>query len=104
MRHGEERHVFDIRIVLGGVRDDMMDVVVLLPPADGQTTDEVGDYDTNNAVDVENVRDTYVASVVGDEDELMPKAAERNCTRDVPAPSQEAEIREFFKDAKTGVR
>ena len=86
---GEEGHVFNIGIVLGGVGDNMMDVVVLLPPTDRQATDEVGDYNANDAVDVEIVCDTYVASIVGGEDELMPKTAERDRTRNIPTPTQE---------------
>lgn len=33
VRDGEEWHVLNIRIVLGSVRHDMMDVMVVFPPA-----------------------------------------------------------------------
>jgi len=31
---GEEGHVFDVRVVFGGVGDDVVHVVVAFPPAD----------------------------------------------------------------------
>ena len=43
MGDGEEGHVFDVRVVFGGVCDDVVDVVVALPPAEAEAAEEVGD-------------------------------------------------------------
>lgn len=74
---GEERHVFDVRVVLGRVGDDVVHVVVPLPPADRQAADVVGYEDRNAAVDVENVGDADVRRVVRGEDQLMPQHADQ---------------------------
>ena len=65
--------MFDVRVVFGGVGDDVVDVVVAFPPADAEAADEVGDEDADAGVDVEVVRDAHVAGVVGGEDELVPE-------------------------------
>lgn len=36
MGNSEERHVFDVRIVFGGVGDDVMDIMISLLPTDGK--------------------------------------------------------------------
>lgn len=88
VRDGEKGQVFDIRIVLRAVGDDMVNVVVALPPAQTQATDEVGNDDTDNTVDVEMVRNTHVPSVVGREDQLMPEGPKTEGAWYVPTPSQ----------------
>ncbi|KAI7288067.1 fatty acid desaturase [Hortaea werneckii] len=72
VRDGEERHVLDVRVVLGAVRDDVVDVMVAFPPAAGEAAEEVGYEDADAGVDVEVVRYAHVAGVVDGEDELVP--------------------------------
>ena len=88
VRDGEEGQMFDIRIVLGAVGDDVVHVMVALPPAQTQTTDEVGNDYTNDSVDVEMVRDTHVTRVVSSKDQLMPEGAKTEGARNVPTPFQ----------------
>ena len=85
---GEEGHVFDVGVVFGGVGDDVMDVVVALPPAEAEAAEEVGDDDPDDGVQGERVRDSHVARVVRGEDELVPEHAEEEPARAVPAPME----------------
>ena len=73
---GEEGHVLDVRVVGGGVGDEVVDVVVALPPAAGEAAEEVGNHDADAGVGVEVVGDAHVAGVVDGEDELVPEGAE----------------------------
>ena len=76
--------MLDIRIVLRGVGDDMVDVVASLPPAHGQATDEVGNDNTNARVDLEIMRDTHMPSIMCRKNELVPHKSERKGRRFVP--------------------
>lgn len=42
MRNGQKRHVFNIRIMFGRIRDDVVDVVISLPPAKAEPSQEIG--------------------------------------------------------------
>lgn len=53
MRDGEERHMLYIRIMLRRISNNMMDVVIALPPANTQAAEEVGDENADAGVDVE---------------------------------------------------
>lgn len=75
MGNGEEWHVFDIRVVFGGVRHDMVDIVAAFPPPQAESSEIVGDNDTNHRVDVEVVRNAHMASIMGSKHKLMPKAS-----------------------------
>lgn len=55
----------------------MVDVVVVLPPADAEAADEVCNYDADRAVEVKRVSYSHVAGVVDGEDELVPKKTQR---------------------------
>ena len=61
MRDSEEGEMFDVWIMFGGVRHDVVDVVVVFPPANGQAADEVCDDDSDGCVDLERVRYPHVA-------------------------------------------
>ena len=107
VRDGKEGQMFDIRIVLGTVGDNMVHVVIALPPAQTQPTDEVCNDDADDSVDMKVVRDTHVASVVGSEDQLMPERAKTEGARDVPAPFQEQKTpgeEEGIAESLDGVR
>ena len=41
MRDCEEGHVLDIRVVLGRIGHDVVDVVIVLPPAKGEATKKI---------------------------------------------------------------
>ena len=75
VREGEEGQVFDVWVMLGRVGDDVVDVVVMLPPADGEAADEVCDEDADARVDLKVVCYPHVAGVVDDEDQLVPDCA-----------------------------
>ena len=75
---GEEGHVLDVRVVGGGVGDEVVDVVVALPPAAGEAAEEIGDQDADAAVGVEVVGYAHVAGVVHGEDELVPEQTEED--------------------------
>lgn len=76
MGNGEERHVLDVRVVLGLVGDDVVHIVASLPPSQTQSSDPVGNNDADCGVDVEIVRDAHVAGIMGCEDKLLPEAPE----------------------------
>ena len=65
---GEERYVLDIRVVFGRVGHDVVNIVVALPPPDGQATEEVGNQDSDTCVNVEVVGYPHMASIVSGED------------------------------------
>jgi len=88
---GEEGHVFDVRVVFGRVGDDVVDVVVSFPPADGEAAEEVGNEDTNAGVDVEVMGDTHMAGVMGGEDELVPEEAYKEAGESVLGVVEEEE-------------
>lgn len=91
VREGEEGQVFDVWVVFGRVGDDVVDVVVVFPPADGEAADEVGDEDADARVDLEVVCYPHVAGVVDDEDQLVPDCAHEYSAYGVPAPVQREE-------------
>ena len=86
---GEEGHMLDVGVVGGGVGDDVVHVVVALPPAAAETAEEVGDQDADAAVDVEVVGDAHVAGVMDGEDELVPEEAQTDGGKSVPACVEE---------------
>ncbi len=77
-----------VGVVLWGIRDDMVDIMVPLPPPNRQAAAEVGDDDSDDAVDMEMVGDTNVASIMSAEDKLVPKCAQADCTQGIPSPPQ----------------
>lgn len=91
VREGEKGQVFDVGVVLGRVGDDVVDVVVVFPPADGEAADEVCDEDANARVDLEVVCYPHVSGVVDDEDQLVPDCTHEDSADGVPAPVQREE-------------
>lgn len=85
---GEEGHVLNVRVVFGGVGDNVVDIVVALPPAEAKAAEEVGDDYSDNGVEGEGVRYSHVTGVVGGEDQLMPEDAEEEPAGAVPAPME----------------
>ena len=85
---GGQGYVLDIRIVLGRVGDEMMDVVTRLPPSDGQSTTEVSDEDADEGIGDKFPHDPTVSGVVGSEHDLLPKEAEEPGRPKVPPGSK----------------
>ena len=75
--------MLDVGVVLGGVCDNVMYIVVPLPPADGEAAEKVGDQDADAGVDVEIMSDPHVAGVVGGEDQLVPEEAKKTAGEEV---------------------
>lgn len=99
MRDGEERHMFDVRVVLRRVRNDMMDVVIPFPPSQAQTSQVICNHHANHTVDMEMMRDAHVACVMGGEDKLMPKATKPKPRRSVPSQAE----KQIGKSRKKGI-
>lgn len=57
----------DIRVVLGMVGYEMVDVVVILPPAQAEAADPVGNECTENAIRDGAACDSRVSGVVSDD-------------------------------------
>lgn len=53
------------------VRDEMVDVVAALPPANGQAAAEVGDEHADERVDNKDLGNGSMAGIVGREHDLM---------------------------------
>ncbi|TGO52091.1 hypothetical protein BOTNAR_0335g00020 [Botryotinia narcissicola] len=66
----------NVRIVFGGIGRDVVDIVIALPPADGEPAEEIRKQDPDAAVDVEGVRYPHVSGVVRGKDELVPEESE----------------------------
>lgn len=81
--NGKEWHVFDIRVVFGGISDNVVDVVVSFPPTDGETAEKVCNEDTNAGVDMEGVGYAHMTGVVGCEYELMPEESDEEAGKGV---------------------
>jgi hypothetical protein len=81
---GEKRHMFDVRVVFGGVGHDMVDIVVAFPPADTKTADEIRNNDTDNSINVEIMRDSHVSSIMSGENKLLPHASKEKPRGAVP--------------------
>jgi hypothetical protein len=56
--------VLDIRIVFGMIRYEMMDVVIILPPAQAEAADPVCDEGTENTIRDVVARDSGVTGVM----------------------------------------
>ena len=78
----------DVGIVCWAVGYDVVDVVITLPPAAAETTEEVGDENSNAAVDVEVMCDAHVASIVDCEYELVPEHAYEYARESVPSTAK----------------
>lgn len=91
MRDGEKWHMLDVRIVLGGVGDYVVNVMVLLPPTARESTEEICNEDADYRVNMKRVGDAHVAGVVDREDQLVPEHAEKDGRERVPAGSEEVE-------------
>jgi len=61
------------------VRDEMMDIVTALPPADGETTAEIGDEEANEGVDDKVMGDSTMASIVCCKHYLLLEDGQSGC-------------------------
>jgi hypothetical protein len=65
--------MLNIWIVLRRIRNNVMDIVVIFPPANGQAADKVCNGNSNQCIDEKVVGDTHVACIMYGEYKLMPK-------------------------------
>ena len=79
VRDGKEGHMFYIGVVFGRIRDDVVDIVTSLPPAQAETAKEIPNEDSNTGVDVEGVRDAHMTGIMCGEDELVPEPSKAEC-------------------------
>ena len=85
MRDGEEGYVLDIWVMLWVIRNEVVDIVVVLPPAGAQAAHIRGDGHGNCRINREIVGYAYVSSIVDSECKLVPETSKRDGARDVPA-------------------
>lgn len=72
MANSEERHVLNVRVMLGGIGYNVMHVVVAFPPTARQATKKIGNEDADAAINVKVVRNAHVAGIMHRENELVP--------------------------------
>lgn len=89
VRDGKEGNVLNIWIMIRAVGDDVMNIVVALPPAATQAAKEIRDDDTDAAVHVKVVSDAHVTCVVNSEDQLVPEHSEEYAREGVPTTSKQ---------------
>lgn len=94
MGDGEEGEVFDIRVVFGSIRDDVVDIVIVLPPAEGESSYEIGKEHPDKGIDVVVMCYSHVARIVNSEDQLMPEVAKASSAQHVPFPAKECEAKD----------
>jgi hypothetical protein len=64
--------MLDIGIMFRMISDDMMDIMVFLPPSNTETTDGICDDDADCSVYDGVVSYSHVSCIMGCEDKLMP--------------------------------
>ena len=89
MRDGEERDMLNIWVVLRSIRDDMVNIMITLPPPNAQPTTQVCNENADQRINGQVVRDTPVASVVRREHDLMPEEAQETRGRSIAAATEE---------------
>lgn len=87
----EDGNVLNVWIVLWVVRDQVMDIVVELPPTGAQAAHVRCNEHCDSRVRREVVCNAHVASIMDGEGELMPDAGEWNRARDIPTRVQSVE-------------
>lgn len=80
MRNGKEGHVLDIRVVLRSIGHNVVNIVVVFPPSNRKSADEIRDKNSNKRIYLVVVCDANVSGVVGSEYQLVPHEAERQAT------------------------
>jgi len=83
--------MLDIRIVLRCVRDNVMNIMISLPPAKAEATKEVRNDDTNSRINDKVVSDAHVAGIVGAEHQLMPEKTKEDGAGNIPPFPQEVD-------------
>ena len=87
----EYRDVLDIWIVFWVIRDQVVNIVVELPPARTQAAEIGCNGHSNGRVGRKVVCDTHVTGIMDRESELVPDASKRNRTRDIPSRVESVE-------------
>ena len=77
--------MFDVRVVFGRVRYNVVDVMVSLPPANRQAAQEIGNEDADACVNMEVMGNAHMPSIVGGKDELVPEDAKEGARKGVLA-------------------
>ena len=73
------------------VRDEMVNVVIVLPPASAQAAHIRCDEHCDGRVGREVMGNAHMTSIMDSECKLVPQAGERNSACDIPAVSKEVE-------------
>ena len=64
VRDGKEGHVFYVRVMFGGIGNNMVDVVVAFPPAYTKSSEEIGNEDADDGIGLKPMGYAHVACVV----------------------------------------
>ena len=76
--YGENGHVLDIGIMLGVIRYEVVDVVIVTPPQERQTANVGRHDDADQSIKPVYVCDARVSSIMSCECHLVPKGTERD--------------------------
>lgn len=87
--------MFDVRIMLGRIGYDVVDIVIPFPPAETQATQEIRNHNSNHSIINEVMGDAHVSSIMSCEHQLVPEQTEEQTAGSVPAePKEEKAQRE----------
>lgn len=91
---GEEGHVMDIRVIVRVIGDDMMNIVIVFPPADADTAKKITKDNTEEIVPSPIQGESAVTHVMGNKGGLLPchsHAASRDNLGEDASGSEEEE-------------
>lgn len=88
MRNCEEGHVFNIWIMFGRIRDDVMDIVVPFPPSETQAAQEISNDNSNHRIIHEIMSDAHVSCIMRGKYQLVPEQAKEKAAEAVPAKAE----------------
>lgn len=81
--------MLDVGVMFRRVGDNVVYIVVVLPPAGAEATEIVRNKHGDDRVDVEVVRDSHVRRIMDSKRKLVPEEAEWESARNVPLRSEE---------------
>src|SRR6266498_1691781 len=88
MGDGEEWHVFDVWIMLGGIRHDMVYIMITFPPSKGEASYKIGYEHADKSVNMEAVSYAHMARIMDSEDQLMPESSKKETGQGIPSPTK----------------
>jgi hypothetical protein len=81
--YGEEGHMLDIRVVDWIVGDNMVNVMIILPPTNGKTSAKISNHDTNQMIDFVDASNSIVAGIMSCKSQLMPETGHADSTQEI---------------------